>query len=46
MEINGSTDAQKIVDKWLHLQKIIKEEITLSEISNLNHKKLSNKTTT
>jgi hypothetical protein len=35
MEINESnTDAQKIVDKWLHLQKIIKEEITLNEISN------------
>jgi hypothetical protein len=35
MEINesSSTDAQKIVDKWLHLQKIIKEEITLNEIS-------------
>jgi hypothetical protein len=35
MEINESLDAQVIVDKWLHLQKIIKEEITLNEISKI-----------
>jgi hypothetical protein len=28
-----NNEVQVILDKWLHLQKIIKEEITLNEIS-------------
>ena len=35
MEDNEDRDVNQILDKWLNLQKIIKEEITINEISNL-----------
>lgn len=31
-----------VLDRWLHLQKIIKEEITLNEISKKQMSKLTN----
>lgn len=32
---NNSNDLDKTLDAWLQLQKIIKEEITLNEISKI-----------
>jgi hypothetical protein len=35
MEEKEDMEVNQILDKWLNLQKIIKEEITLNEISNI-----------
>ncbi len=33
-EYSNNPDVENIIDKWLTLQKIIKEEITLNDICN------------
>ena len=34
-EFSSNPDVENIIDKWLSLQKIIKEEITLNDIRNI-----------